>query len=164
MKTNIIFKLADKFIYKLQKHAQSSEVDNSSVILAVRPTVNSILTKINFNSLISKTLQDVVNKISEANQEIHGDIKIDIFVTNATGGIGKWRIDHATSGLKFTGSLVNDKTVGPVFKQLISKANSLIFPSLEKEFNRISQVDKQGWAGDKITNHETNINEVNLNV
>lgn len=164
MKTNKIFKLADKFVHKLLIYAQTTEVDSTSVTLAVRPAVNNILVKINFNLLVSKALQDVVNKMSVTNQEMHGDIKIDTFITNANGGIGKWKIDSSSSGLKFSGSLVSNKFVAPVFKQLVSKTNILIFPTLEKEFNRISQVDKQGWAGDKITNHETNINEVNLNI
>lgn len=162
--TNKIFKLADKFTLKLQKYAQTAEVDSSAVTLAVRPTVNNVLTKMNFNAAITKAIQDVANKIAAVNQEMHGSIKIDTFVTNAVGGVGKWKINPANSGLKFGGSLSLDKSAGPALKQFISKVNAAIIPVLEKEFNRISLMDKEGWAGNKITNHETNVNEVNLDV
>lgn len=159
-----INKLANKFALKLLLKYAAVEQDSTGVTLAVRPTVNNMLTKNNFNANLQKVLQDVVAKIAEANQQIHGTLKIDIFVVNAAGTPGKWKINTAKSGLKVSGSLLNDKIAGPTLKTFISKMNALIFPVLEKEFNRLSAIDKEGWAGNVITNHESDISEVNISI
>ena len=157
--------LADKFVLKLKKYAQTNmEIDSTNVTLAVRPVINNVLTKTNFNNVLSKIIQDAANKAASSNIELSGNIKIDTFITTANGNSGKWKIDPLTSGLKVSGSLLNNKLVSSSISSLIMKTNLSIFSELEKELNRVSSTDKQGWAGNKISNHETNINEVNVEI
>lgn len=158
-----IFKLASKFEYKLNKYAQGNvlaEVDTTDVTLNVRPTVNGIISSVNLGELLQKSIQKAANKATESNQEIHGDLKINTYITNAFQQGGKWKIDPSSSGLAVSGTLLNDQIVGPMIKQLLSKINVTIAQALEKEFNRVSV----NWKGNKITSHETGVNEINLDL
>lgn len=160
-----VSKLATKFEKKLAKYAQTtSEVDSSNVTLAVRPAVNNALTTLKFNNLLQTALQGAVDKLFAANKELHGDVKISNFITNASLVGGKWKVDPAKTGLKVSGTLLTDPTAAAAIKAVVSKANATIIPLLEAQFNKQSQMDKEGWAGTTITNHDTDINEVNLDI
>lgn len=147
--------LADHFEYRLRKEAQASqEVNSTSVTLIVRPTVNTIISQ---NPTLANIVQSVANKIVTTNPSLRGNLAINSFIVNANLVGGKWKINPATSGFKITGSLLSDKSVPTLVKNALSSLNAKIFAQLEKEFNRISQMDKEGWAGTTITNHETDI-------
>jgi hypothetical protein len=152
--------LANHFEYKLRKEAQAAkEVDSTGVTLAVRPTANTILGQ---NPGLATVLQAAANKIAAAN--IRGGLAINSFITNANLVGGKWKINPQTSGLKITGSLVNDKTASSIVKSALAALNAKLIAALEKEFNRLSQMDKEGWAGTTITNHETDISGSNFEI
>jgi hypothetical protein len=163
MTFNKISKLADKFERKLSKYAQtvspSSEVDSTVVTLAVRPTTNTTLTTMKFGDLINKAVTDAAVKLTNSGKELHGDIKISSFTTNATSTGGKWKIDTAKSGLKVGGTLMTDPIAAAAIKTVVSAANAKIIPLLETQFNKQSGMDKEGWTGTTITNHSTDINE-----
>lgn len=163
MKSYIILShLADKFELKLKKYAQSSimEVDSTNVTLSVRPVVNKVLTNYNFAILVQNIIQNIVNKASDMNKILHGDLKIDTFITNASLGKTGWKIDPMTSGMKATGSLLNDNLTSSSLKTLLNKINIVIINDLNKEFNRVAS----NWSGNKITDHETMINEVTITI
>jgi len=148
--------LANHFEYKLRKEAQTlQEVNSTSVTLIVRPTVNTIISQ---NPTLANIVQGVGNKIIQTNPDLRGNLIVNSFIVNANLVGGKWKINPGTSGFKITGSLIGDKSVSTIVKNALSSLNAKIFLQLEKEFNRISQMDKEGWAGTTITNHETDIN------
>jgi hypothetical protein len=147
--------LANHFEYKLRKEAQAAkEIDSTSVTMIVRPTVNTIISQ---NPTLANIVQGIANKLVTTNPAIRGNLAINSFIVNASLVGGKWKINPATSGFKATGSLMADKSVPTLVKNALSSLNSKIFATLEKEFNRISQMDKEGWSGTTITNHETDI-------
>jgi hypothetical protein len=147
-----LLKAATNFFYLVAQ--QVGEADSSVVTLSTRPTVNKVLTNMQFNNLVQKVVQDVVNK----NPDIHGNLAISSFITNATLSNGNWVIDPTTSGLKVEGNLYNQVSV----KNLIAKTNQAIFKTLAEELNRLTKGGS--LIGNKITNHDTNINEVSLSV
>lgn len=156
---DIINKLANKLEFKLQKYSQAvTEVESTDVTLSVRPVVNNILSQVKLDAALSKLIQDAANKAAENDQEIHGSLIINTYVTNAVLVDGRWKINPSTSGLKASGSLLNDKIIGPMIRQSISKVNTVIAQALEKEFNRLAS----NWAGSKINNHETAVDEINI--
>jgi hypothetical protein len=155
--------LADHFEYRLKKEAQAAkEVDSTSVTLAVRPNVNAIISQ---NPTLANLVQNIANKIVATNPSLRGDLAINSFIVNANLVGGKWKINPATSGFKITGSLMKDKAVPTIVKNTLSSLNAKIFAKLEQEFNRQSSMDKEGWAGTTITNHESEIsgNDFQLN-
>lgn len=160
-----VSKLADKFEKKLSKYAQttsaSTEVDSTVVTLAVRPTTNTTLTTMKFGDLINKAVTDAATKLANppSNKELHGDVKISSFITNALSTGGKWKINPAKSGLKVEGTLMTDPVAAAAIKAVVSAANAKIIPLLETQFNKQSQMDQEGWKGTTITNHSTDVNE-----
>ncbi len=158
-----ISRLADRFERKLSKYAQttpaSSEVDSTVVTLAVRPTTNTALTTMKFGDLISKAIADASNKAASTGKELHGTVKISSFTTNASLVGGKWKIDPSKSGLKVEGTLMSDPTAAAAITAVVKAANAKLIPLLETQFNKQSQMDKEGWAGTTITNHSTDVNE-----
>jgi len=155
-----LYSLANYFEQKIKKEAQANkEVDSTNVTLAVRPTVNTITAQ---NPGLATALQAAANKIAAAN--IKGGLAINSFITNASLVGGKWKINPQTSGLKITGSLANDKAANSIVRSALATLNAKIIAALEKEFNRLSQMDKEGWAGITITNHETEVSGSNFEI
>lgn len=150
-----MFKLADYLDIKLKKIAQSTgEVDSSNVTIAVRPAVNDIVQS---NNALSNIVQGIANKIIAANPSLRGKLIVNDIIINANLVGNKWKINPSTSGLKATGTLVQDPVAAGIIKKALAPLNLKIFAKLEQEFNRISQMDPEGWKGNKITNHETAI-------
>lgn len=147
-----LLKAATKFSHLVAQ--QAGEVDSAVITLSTRPTVNNVLTNMQFNNLVQKVMQDVVNK----NPNIHGNLAISSFITNASLSNGNWIIDPTTSGLKVEGNLYNQTPI----RNLVAKTNQTIFRTLSGELNRLSKGG--GLVGNKITNHDTGINEVSLSV
>lgn len=148
-----LLKLADKFERKLAKYAQAAgEADSTNVTLAVRPTVNTALGTLNFNAAMQKALQTAVN----ANPDMTGDFAANSFITNATLTGGKWVVDPKTSGLVPTGTLAKN----PALTSVLAKVNAALIAAVAKELNRLSS----SLNGTKITNHDTTVNGVTLEI
>ena len=113
--------------------------------------------------IISKIINEAANKLANANQELHGNLKITDFITNASLVGSKWQVDPKTSGLKPEGSLLTNKLVGPSVLNVIRQTNAQIVPALNKELNRLA-VNKEEWAGNKISNHETEVNNISAEI
>jgi hypothetical protein len=150
-----LLKAADRF-HVLVRSA-SAEADSTMVTLAVRPAVNKALAKIQFNAKISKVVQDLANKMANANKELHGNLKVDGVVTNAEAAGGKWK---AQAQLKASGSLLDDPSSGPAIKSFITQVNAAVSTAVATELNRLAA----NLAGDKITANEVEIDTVDINI
>lgn len=146
-----LLKAATRFSYLV---AQIAEADSSIITISVRPTVNNLLNNMKFSNLVQQAMQNAVNK----NPDIHGDLKISSFVTNATLSNKGWMIDPGKSGLKLQGTLSNQQPI----RDLVAKANQMIFKTLSGELDRLTKGG--GLTGNKITDHDTDISEVSLSV
>jgi len=147
-----INKLATYFEEKMLKYAE--EVDSTMITLITRPLVNDTLTKIKFNDIIQKSVQSIANKMQT---DFHGSLTIDTWVTNAKMTAGKWKVDPS-SGLVVKGSLSRDLSI----QTTIVKVNNMIINALTKALDNATA--KKMIVGSEITNHETGINEVSVNV
>jgi len=143
-----VYELANKFHNKIAQDA--GEVASEYVTLAVRPSVNDYLKNNNFNAALMKVIEALAKK------GITGNLNVTDYITNASATSNKWKVDPISSGLKVDGSLAADPSV----KSFLGKVNVLIAKLLEVEFNRLSAGGT--FQGSKITNHETQINNVNI--
>lgn len=125
-----------------------SEVDSSNVTLSVRPTVNSILENSKVNEILQKAVQNLINK----KPDLKGSFMANSFITNAVKQGSKWIVDPKTSGLVAKGEFASD----PSIRGIVSKVNAACIQALNKEFNRVSA----NWTGNKVTNHQSDVNEV----
>ena len=157
-----ISKLANKIENKLAQ--QAKEVNSEDVTMAVRPTVNSIIESL-ANSLMSKVVMPVVQK--KAAQSKAGGVSIGgNYFTNASKQGGKWKLEPGSRvNFNVTGDFAQDKDVLNAVKQVCDTLNKSITAALEKEFNRLSGTWENNCPGcNKITNHDSNVNNKNLEV
>ncbi len=147
-----LLRAANKFYHLLAQKVEES--DGTIVTLSVRPTVNDILTRMNFNNKVQNTVQNMVNK----NNNLRGNLNVSSFVTNASLSPNGWIIDPANSGLKVDGTLANQ----PEIRQLISGINQALFKSVAAQFNRLTKGGS--LTGNKITDHVTDISETSIDV
>ncbi len=151
-----IHQMVNRFATLINKYAEETEVDSTSVTLAVRPIANKIL-------------KDNAPKLIE-----NGPVKLMIAVP-ATGYVSvggklfvsankinnKWKITNLTLNNQLLGSAAENPKIVQSTSAVVEKLKAMLKPALESEFQRLSS----NW-GDalKMNNVEIDVEESNSTI